>query len=108
MPGIVSVWVKGFGGEPLPARESSAAGGPSAARVRQAASNKDDLMGVIADLGLVVWCFITLIFLFLVLVLMVAHDDGFPLYKRIPERALHGIVTFFAGLLVFYGFDTIG
>ena len=29
---------------------------------------------------------------------MVAHDDGFPLYKRIPERALHGIVTFFAGL----------
>jgi len=26
-----------------------------------------------------------------VLVLMVAHDDGFPLYKRIPERALHEI-----------------
>jgi hypothetical protein len=36
------------------------------------------------------------------------HDDGFPLYKRIPERALHGIVTFFAALLVFCGFDTIG
>ena len=32
----------------------------------------------------------------------------FPLYKRIPERALHGIVTFFAGLLVFCGFDTNG
>jgi hypothetical protein len=43
-----------------------------------------------------------------VLVLMVAHDDGFPLYKRIPERALHGIVTFFAGLLVFCGFDAHG
>src|ERR1700745_3041620 len=28
----------------------------------------------------------------------------FPLYKRIPERALHGIVTFFAGLLVLCGF----
>jgi hypothetical protein len=39
---------------------------------------------------------------------MVAPDDGFSLYKRIPERALHGIVTFFAGLLVFCGFDTIG
>src|SRR4029077_6118738 len=25
---------------------------------------------------------------------MVAHDDALPLYKRIPERALHGIVTF--------------
>ena len=33
--------------------------------MRQAASKKDDLMEVIADLGLVVWCFITLIFLFL-------------------------------------------
>src|SRR5215467_249383 len=65
MPGKVSVWLKGPGGEPLPARESSAAGGPSAARMRQAASKKDDLMAVIADLGLVVWCFITLIFLFL-------------------------------------------
>ena len=65
MPGKVTVWVKGLGGEPLPARESSAAGGPSAARMRQAASKKDDLMEVIADLGLVVWCFITLIFLFL-------------------------------------------
>ena len=64
MPGKVTVWVKGPGGEPLPARESSAAGGPSAARMRQAASKKDDLMEVIADLGLVVWCFITLIFLF--------------------------------------------
>jgi hypothetical protein len=32
----------------------------------------------------------------------------FPLYKRIPERALHGIVTFFAGLLVFCGCDTNG
>jgi hypothetical protein len=32
----------------------------------------------------------------------------FPLYKRIPERALHGSVTFFAGLLVFCGFDTNG
>jgi len=30
------------------------------------------------------------------------------LYKRIPERALHRIVTFFAGLRVFCGFDTIG
>ena len=39
---------------------------------------------------------------------MVAHDDGFPVYKRIPERALHGIVTFFAGLLVFCGFDAYG
>ena len=53
-------------------------------------------MEVITDLGLVVWCFITLIFL------------CFPLYKRIPERALHGIVTFFAGLLVFCGFDAHG
>jgi len=26
--------------------------------------------------------------------------------KRIPERALHEIVTFFAGLLFFCGFDT--
>jgi hypothetical protein len=39
---------------------------------------------------------------------MVAPDDSFSLYKRIPERALHGIVTFFAGLLVFCGFDTVG
>jgi hypothetical protein len=39
---------------------------------------------------------------------MVALDDGFLLYKRIPARALHGIVTFFAGLLVFCGFDTNG
>jgi len=28
--------------------------------------------------------------------------------KRIPERSLHGIVTFFAGLLVCCGFDTNG
>ena len=28
--------------------------------MRQAPSKKDDLMEVIADLGLVVWCFITL------------------------------------------------
>ena len=97
--------MKGFGGEPLPARESSAAGGPSAARMRQAASKKDDLMEVIADLGLVVWCFITLIFPFLVLVFSFL---SVPLYKRIPKRALHGIATFFAGLLVFCGFDTNG
>jgi len=32
----------------------------------------------------------------------------FPLYKRISERALHGIVTFLAGLLVFCGFDAHG
>jgi len=57
MPGKVTVWVKPLGGEPLPARESSAAGGPSAARMRQAASKKDDLMEIIADLGLVVWYF---------------------------------------------------
>src|SRR6476620_7385593 len=62
MPGKVTVWVKGPGGEPLPARESSAAGGPSAARMRQTASKKDDLMEVIADLGLVVGCFIAFLF----------------------------------------------
>jgi LPS O-antigen subunit length determinant protein (WzzB/FepE family) len=39
---------------------------------------------------------------------MVAHDDGFPVYKRIPKRALHGIVTFLAGLLVFCGFEARG
>ena len=39
---------------------------------------------------------------------MVAHDDALSLVKQIPERTLHGIVTFFAGLLVFCGCDTNG
>ena len=42
------------------------------------------------------------------LILMVAPYDGFHLYKRIPERALHGIVIFFASLLVLCDFDTKG
>src|SRR5262249_51892037 len=92
-------------GEPLPARESSATGGPSAARMRQAVSKKDDLMEVIADLGLVVWYFITLIFPFLVLVFSFL---SVPLYKRIPERALHGSATFLAGLLACCGFAING
>src|ERR1700751_3412810 len=39
-------------------------------------------------------CFGFIMLITSVLILIVAHDDCFPLYKRIPERALHGIVTF--------------